>query len=107
MTHKTFTRPFAKVYPLCVQKAETKGRTNAEVDQVITWLTGYIKPNSADNPVQEFFAQAPAMNPNRELIGGVVCGVGVEDPAMREIRYTDKLVHELATGKAMEKTPRA
>lgn len=110
MAHKIFTMSFAKVYPLYVQKAERKGRTKAEVDEIITWLTGYPAPESVDILFEDFFAQAPAMNSNRELIKGVVCGVrveDVEDPLMREIRYMDKLIHELSTGKAMEKILRA
>ena len=102
--------PFAKLYPLLVNKAEKKGRTREEVDQVATWLTGYTAEDLArleqsDTSYGDFFRKAPAMNPNRFLITGKVCGIQVEeitDPLMREIRYLDKLVDELAKGKAME-----
>lgn len=102
---------FAAVYPLYVQKAERKGRTRAEVDRVICWLTGYDadslqKQINLGNDFETFFAQAPALHPNRTLITGLVCGVRVEeveDPLMQKIRYLDKLVDELARGKAMEK----
>ncbi len=111
MGHNIFTMPFAKVYPLYVQKAERKGRTKAEVNTIIRWLTGYDAKGlqaqiKQENSFETFFAEAPAMNPNRELIKGVVCGVRVEDiedPLMREIRYLDKLIDEMARGKAMEK----
>lgn len=110
-THRIFTTPFAKVYPMYVQKAERKGRTKDEVDQIIRWLTGYDQAGlqqqiANDTDFETFFAQAPAMHPNTSLIKGVVCGVRVEeveDPLMRKIRYLDKLVDELAKGKAMEK----
>ena len=106
--------PFAKVYPMYVQKAERKGRTKAEVDRVICWLTGY---NQAELQKQielladfeAFFGQAPKMNPNSSLITGVVCGIRVEeveDPLMKKIRQLDKLVDELAKGKAIEKVLR-
>jgi hypothetical protein len=109
--HRIFTTPFAKVYPLYVQKAERKNRTQAEVDQVIRWLTGYSqaglqKQVELGNDFETFFAQAPAMHPNATLIKGVICGVRVEeveDPLMQKIRYLDKLVDELAKGKPMEK----
>lgn len=102
--------PFAKLYLLLVNKAEKKGRTREEVDQVTTWLTGYTAEDLArleqsDINYGDFFRSAPAMNPNRFLITGKVCGIQVEeiaDPLMREIRYLDKLVDELAKGKAME-----
>ena len=102
---------FAGVYPLYVQKAERKNRTKEEVDQIICWLTGFDQTGLEQqiqqaNDFETFFAQAPAMNPNRALIKGVVCGVRVEeieDPLMREIRYLDKLIDELAKGKTMEK----
>ena len=101
---------FAKLYPLLVTKAEQKGRTREEVDQVTAWLTGYSTEDIArleqsDTSYGDFFRSAPAMNPNRILITGKVCGVKVEeieDPLMREIRYLDKLVDELAKGKSME-----
>ncbi len=111
---RLFKMSFAKLYPLYVQKAEKKGRTKAEVDAVITWLTGYDSAaleavTSDGTDVRGFFAAAPAMNPDRALITGVVCGVRVEevaDPLMREVRYLDKLIDELARGKAMEKVQR-
>jgi hypothetical protein len=111
MTHRIFTTPFASVYPLYVAKAERKGRTKAEVDEIILWLTGYdaqgLEARLADKAdFQTFFAEAPAMNPARSEIKGLVCGVRVEEvaePLMREIRYLDKLIDELAKGKAMEK----
>ena len=114
-SHKIFKMAFAKVYPLYVQKAERKGRSKEEVDQIICWLTGYDKNGlrrqlEQQNDFETFFAQAPAMHPNASLIKGVVCGVRVEelaDPLMQKIRYLDKLVDELAKGKAMEKILRA
>lgn len=109
--HRIFTTSFASVYPHYVAKAERKGRTREEVDQIIFWLTGYdaaglraVLDDKTD--FETLFAKAPAMNPARTLVKGVVCGVRVEevdDPLMREIRYLDKLVDELARGKAMEK----
>ncbi len=109
--HRIFTTPFAKVYPLYVQKAERKHRTKEEVDQVICWLTGYERAAlqlqiAQGKDFKAFFAEAPALHPNRSLIKGLVCGVrveDVEDPLMKKIRYLDKLVDELAKGKAMEK----
>ena len=109
--HRIFTTSFASVYPLYVQKAERKGRTQAEVDEVIRWLTGYdaagLQRQIRDKvDFDTFFAQAPALHPNASLITGVVCGVrveDVEDPLMQKIRYIDKLVDELAKGKEMEK----
>lgn len=111
MQHKIFTTPFAKVYPMLVHKAERKGRTKEEVDQIICWLTGYNQKGldsqiEKQNDFDTFFAQAPAMHPNTSLIKGVVCGIRVEeveDPLMQKIRWLDKLVDELAKGKAMEK----
>jgi hypothetical protein len=105
------TISFAKVYPMYVQKAQNKGRTKAEVDQVIRWLTGYTlagleKQIAQATDIETFFAQAPALHPNTALVKGVVCGVrveAVEDPLMRKIRIMDKLIDELAKGKAMEK----
>lgn len=102
--------PFAKLYSLLVAKAEKKGRSREEVDQVTGWLTGYTPKElsgleQSDTSYGDFFRRVPAMNPNRELITGKICGVRVEeiaDPLMREIRYLDKLVDELARGKAME-----
>jgi hypothetical protein len=113
--HRIFTTPFAKVYPMYVQKAERKGRTQKEVDKVICWLTGYSAAGlrrhiKEGTDFETFFAEAPAFNPNSRLIKGVVCGVRVEeveDPLMRKLRYLDKLVDELAKGKAMEKILRS
>ncbi len=106
---------FGSVYPLYVTKAEKKGRTKEEVDEIIRWLTGYdqdqlesVIENGTD--FETFFAEAPALNPSRDLITGVVCGVRVEeieDPLMQEIRYLDKLIDELAKNKKMEKILRA
>ena len=109
--HRIFSTPFAVVYPLYVKKVERKGRTKDEVDRIICWLTGYDQAGllrQIDQRVdfEAFFAQAPAMHPNSALIKGVVCGVRVEeveDPLMQKIRQLDKLVDELAKGKAMEK----
>lgn len=109
--HRVYRMSVAKVYPALVAKAERKGRTRAEVDQIIHWLTGYdqaaLAAQLANNTDYEtFFIQAPALNPARADIRGVVCGVRVEEiaePVMREIRYLDKLVDELAKGKAMDK----
>ena len=109
--HQIFAMKFAKVYPLYVQKAERKNRTREEVDQIIRWLTGYSqaglqKQIDKGSDFETFFAQAPAFHPRSSLIKGVVCGVRVEeinDPLMRKIRYLDKLIDELAKGKAMEK----
>ena len=108
---RIFGTAFAKVYPMYVHKAEGKGRTRAEVDQVIRWLTGYTQAGleqqiAQGTDIETFFAQAPALHPNTALVKGVVCGVRVEeveDPLMRKIRIMDKLVDELAKGKAMEK----
>lgn len=109
--HRIYSMSFASVYPHYVAKAEKKGRTKAEVDEVIAWLTGYGEKELAAQLEQRttfeaFFAEAPELNPSRALIKGVVCGVrveNVEEPLMREIRYLDKLIDELAKGKAMEK----
>ncbi len=109
--HRIFSTPFAKIYPLYVQKAERKQRTKEEVDQVICWLTGYDRAGlgkqiERQNDLETFFDEAPALHPNSSLITGVVCGVRVEDvddPLMQKIRYLDKLIDELAKGKAMEK----
>lgn len=113
--HRVFTMSFASVYPHYVAKAEKKGRTKSEVDTIICWLTGYTQRGLAkqlkkQTDFETFLNEAPKMNPARTLITGVVCGVRVEeipDPLMREIRYLDKLVDELAKGKAMEKILRA
>ena len=109
--HRIYTMSVARVYPLYVAKAQRKGRTRAEVDEIIRWLTGHSqktleKELSKKTSFEDFFAQAPKMNASRLLITGVVCGVrveNVEEPVMREIRYLDKLIDELAKGKAMEK----
>lgn len=108
---RVFRMKFADVYPLYVQKAERKNRTKEEVDRIISWLTGYSRAElqqqiKQGNSFETFFAQAPAINPNCSLIKGVICGVRVEeikDPLMQKIRYLDKLIDELAKGKAMEK----
>jgi len=109
--HRIFAIKFAGVYPLYVQKAERKNRTKEEVDQIICWLTGYNQAElqqqiKQENDFETFFAQAPAIHPNSSLIKGVVCGVRVEeikDPLMQKIRYLDKLIDELAKGRAMDK----
>ncbi|RKD25783.1 hypothetical protein BEP19_02250 [Ammoniphilus oxalaticus] len=109
--HKIYTMSVAKVYPHYVLKAEKKGRTKLEVDEIIRWLTGYSQEEleaqlEKETDFETFFAEAPHMNPARALIKGVVCGVRVEEieeATMREIRYLDKLIDELARGKAMEK----
>lgn len=109
--HRIYTMSFASVYPLYIAKAEKKGRTKNEVDEIILWLTGY-SPNEFVSQLEQrtdfatFYAHAPHLNPLRMLIKGVVCGIRVEDveePTMREIRYLDKLIDELAKGKTMEK----
>lgn len=112
--HRIYTTSFASVYPLYVAKAEKKGRTRSEVDAVIRWLTGYDQAEldallEGDTDFETFFARAPHPNPSRSLIKGVVCGIRVEEikePTMREIRYLDKLVDELAKGRPMEKVLR-
>jgi len=111
MAHKVFKMSFASIYPHYITKVEKKGRTKDELDEVICWLTGYslaglerVVDDQVD--LETFFEQAPAMNPNAKLITGVICGVRVEeieDSLMQQIRYMDKLVDELAKGKAMEK----
>lgn len=113
--HRIFTTPVANVYPYYIAKAEKKGRTKAEVDALICWLTGYSQRQldaqlKRQTDFETFFAKAPKPNPARSLIKGVICGVRIEEieePTMREIRYLDKLVDELAKGKAMEKILRA
>ncbi len=108
---RIYTMSFARVYPAYVAKAERKGRTQAEVDEIILWLTGYSREGldaqlEKQSDVETFLAEAPQLNPARAMIKGVVCGVRVEDiaePTMREIRYLDKLIDELARGKAMDK----
>ncbi len=110
-TKKIFRMSFAKVYPLYIAKAEKKGRTKSEVDEIIRWLTGYSQDAleaqlEKEVDFETFFNEAPQLNPSRDLIKGVVCGVRVEnfeDPMMQNIRYLDKLIDELAKGKAMEK----
>lgn len=109
--HRIYTMPFASVYPHYVAKAEKKGRTKSEVDEIIRWLTGYSQEEleaviENETDFETFFAKAPQLNPARRLIKGVICGVRVEEieePTMQEIRYLDKLIDELAKGKAMEK----
>ncbi len=109
--HNIVEIAFAKVYPMYVQKAERKGRTKDEVDQIVRWLTGYDQAGldrqiAQDTDFQTFFAQAPAIHPHSALIKGVVCGIRVEeidDPLMQKIRHLDKLIDELAKGKPMEK----
>lgn len=113
--HRVFDMKFASVYPLYVRKAEKKGRSRHEVDEVICWLTGYSRDQLArqielGRSLRAFFGEAPSFNPDSALITGVVCGVRVEevaDPLMRKIRYLDKLVDELARGKALNKVLRA
>ncbi len=112
---RIYTMSFASVYPHYVTKAENKGRNKDDVDEIIRWLTGYTQEGldaqlAEETDFETFFDAAPKMNPDRELIKGVVCGVRVEDieePTMREIRYLDKLIDELAKGKAMEKILRS
>ncbi len=109
--HPIYTMSFARVYPHYIAKAERKGRSKAEVDEIIRWLTGYSQDKieaqlEKQTDFETFLAEAPHLNPSRTKIKGVVCGVRVEDieePTMQEIRYLDKLVDELAKGKAMEK----
>lgn len=109
--HRIYTMIVASVYPLYVAKAEKKGRTKSEVDEIIRWLTGYSQPEldaqlEKRTDFETFFAEAPQLNPARAGIKGVICGVRVEDiedPLMREVRYLDKLIDELAKGKAMER----
>jgi hypothetical protein len=113
-THKIYAMRFAVVYPLYITKAERKGRSRAEVDQIIYWLTGYDAAQlaqvlDAGTDFAGFFANAPALNPNRALVTGVVCGIRVEDitaPLMREIRILDKMIDELAKGRALAKVLR-
>ncbi len=109
--HRVYTTSFASVYPLYVIKAERKGRTKLELDEIICWLTGYSQDElesqiEKKTDFETFFAHAPQLNPSRTLIKGMICGVRIEEikeDTMREIRYLDKLVDELAQGKAMEK----
>jgi len=112
---RVYAYSIAKIYPLYVAKAENKGRSKAEVDAILRWLTGHTQQSleaemARGVTLETFFASAPQLNPARSLITGVVCGVrveNIEDPTMREIRYMDKLIDELAKGKAMEKILRA
>ncbi|MBP2076479.1 hypothetical protein J2Z64_000691 [Oceanobacillus polygoni] len=109
--HRIYTMSFASVYPHYVTKAEKKGRTKTEVDEIVCWLTGYSQETleaqlEKQTDFETFLAEAPKLNPSRTLIKGVICGVRVEDieePTMQEIRYLDKLIDELAKGKKMEK----
>jgi len=110
-TQRVYRMSFASVYPLYIKKAEKKGRTKAEVDEVIFWLTGYNdqtlqKELEAKTDLENFFAKAPALNPNVSKITGVICGYRVEeikDPLIQKVRYLDKLIDELAKGKSMDK----
>lgn len=109
--HKIYTMKFSSVYPHYITKAEKKGRTKEEVDEIIRWLTGYEQNElevqlEKNTDFENLFAEAPEMNPSRNMIKGVICGVRVEDieePLMQEIRYLDKMIDDLAKGKAMEK----
>lgn len=109
--HRIYKTSVASVYPYYIAKAEKKARTKDEVDEIIRWLTGYSQPDlesqlEAKKDFETFFAEAPKLNPSRKLITGAICGVRVEDieePLMQELRYMDKLIDELAKGKAMEK----
>ena len=113
--HRIYNISFASVYPHYIAKAEKKGRTKAEVDEIIRWLTGYSQPEleaelNKKTVLETFYAEAPRPNPSKTLIKGVICGIRVEDieePIMRDIRYLDKLIDELAKGKTMEKILRS
>lgn len=113
--HRIYTMSFAGVYPHYIAKAEKKGRTKKEVDQIIRWLTGYTQPQltahiKKKTNFEDFFAKAPGLNPNRHLITGTICGVRIEeieDDLMREVRYLDKLIDELAKNRPMEKILRS
>lgn len=113
--HRIYSISFASVYPHYVTKAEKKGRTKAEVDEIIRWLTGYTQKKldahlEKRTNFEDFYGQAPKLNPSRVLITGVICGVRIEkieDPLMKEARYLDKLIDELAKGKTMEKILRS
>ncbi len=116
--HRVYAIPFASVYPLYIEKAQKKGRTKEEVDEIICWLTGYDQNGlelqiGQRTDLEHFYGEAPRMNPRRKLITGVICGVRVEEieePLMQQIRYLDKLIDELAKGKTMQKilrTPRS
>lgn len=109
--HRVYSIGIASVYPHYIAKAEKKGRTRAEVDEILCWLTGHSQETLDDQlakntKLEDFFTQAPRLNPSRSLITGVICGIrveNIEEPIMREIRYMDKLIDELAKGRAMEK----
>ncbi len=109
--HRIYTLSVARVYPLYIEKAERKGRTKLEVDEIICWLTSYSQKEleaqlAKQTDLETFFAEAPQLNPSRRLINGLICGIRVEEikePLMQEIRYLDKLIDELAKGKIMEK----
>ncbi|SOE18562.1 hypothetical protein SAMN05877838_3490 [Hoeflea halophila] len=113
--HRIYTTSFSDIYPHYVAKAERKGRTKKEVDDIISWLTGYDPKQLGEvldkmTDFETFFAEAPQMNPSRDMIKGVICGVrieNIEEPTMKEIRYLDKLIDELAKGKSMEKILRS
>ncbi len=113
--HRIYTMSFASVYPLYIAKAEKKGRTKAEVDEIIHWLTGYTQKGldgciNKEINFEIFFDKAPKLNPKRKLITGVICGIRIDeikDPLMKEVRYLDKLIDELAKGRAMDKILRA
>lgn len=111
MKPQIYTMSFARIYPLYIAKAEKKGREKADVDEIIHWLTGYSQKEIEaqirnQTTLEDFFAQAPKLNPSRSLVTGMICGVRVEEikePTMQEIRYLDKLIDELAQGKPMDK----
>jgi hypothetical protein len=111
MEHRIYDMSFARVYPLYIAKVERKGQARAGVDEIIYWLTGYSKDDveshlKMQTSLKEFFAKAPRLNPSRKLITGMICGVrveNIEEPIMQEIRYLDKLIDELANGKAMDR----
>lgn len=113
--HRIYSTSVASVYPLYIAKAEKKGRTKAEIDEIFRWLTGYTQEGlnaqlQKKTCFEDFFAEAPRLNPSRPMITGVVCGVrieNIEEPTMKEIRYLDKLIDELAKGKAMEEILRS
>ncbi len=114
LKHNLYTTSFSKVYPCYIAKAEKKGSTKAEVDEIICWLTGYIQKGfemelKKQTDFETFYTKAPKINPSRSLVTGIICGIRLEeikDPLMREIRYLDKLIDELVKGKPMEKIKR-